>query len=167
MLFVSHQCLLKALHAPKTFCQSVVKLMWLALNGLYMNTTHLICVIMLLFYSISVPYTCNKTRACKSKDHDKWTGHGGTELLNNCVRRRRTHPNREKLLLLWTIRRCQFAPPRKFFRGEWRHLHAMCFCFAVWSDFSRQNCPVLWSVIAAVWRIFIQGRRVLISHWTS
>ena len=36
----------------------------------------------------------------------------------NCIRRRRTHPNREKLLLSWTIRRCQFGPPRKFFRGE-------------------------------------------------
>ena len=39
-------------------------------------------------------------------------------IKNNCVRRRRTHSNREKLLLLWTIRRCQFGPPRKFFRGE-------------------------------------------------
>ena len=38
--------------------------------------------------------------------------------LNCCVRRRRTHPNREKLELLWTIRRCQFGPPRKLFRGE-------------------------------------------------
>ena len=34
-----------------------------------------------------------------------------------------------------------------------------CACFAVLSDFSRQNCPLLWSVIAAVWRVFIPRKK--------
>ena len=58
------------------------------------------------------------------------------------------------------------APPENF-SGANDVIPMPCACFAVWSDFSRQNCPLLWSVIAAVWRVFIQGRRVLINHRTS
>ena len=36
------------------------------------------------------------------------------DFCSNCVRRRRTHPNREKLLLLWTIRVVNLAPPENF-----------------------------------------------------
>ena len=50
----------------------------------------------------------NKLDYCKSIKNEKY---------NDCVRRRRTHPNREKLELLWTIRRWQFGPPPENFSG--------------------------------------------------
>ena len=58
------------------------------------------------------------------------------------------------------------APPENF-SGANDVISMPCASVLLFGVISLDKIVLLWSVIAAVWRVFIQGRRVLISHRTS